>query len=67
MHAVNEVSFTFRKGRTLGIVGESGSGKSSLGRVLLKLMDAMAADLVRWTGYSAALNYEFRPLRPTFR
>ncbi len=37
--AVNNVSFSIRKGRTLGVVGESGSGKSSLGRVLLKLMD----------------------------
>ncbi|PKA43906.1 ABC transporter ATP-binding protein (plasmid) [Rhizobium sullae] len=37
--AVNKVSFSIRKGRTLGVVGESGSGKSSLGRVLLKLMD----------------------------
>ena len=40
VHAVNDVSFSIRKGRTLGIVGESGSGKSSLGRVLLKLLDS---------------------------
>ncbi|NCB02316.1 MAG: ATP-binding cassette domain-containing protein, partial [Spirochaetia bacterium] len=28
VHAVNDVSFTLKKGETLGIVGESGCGKS---------------------------------------
>lgn len=36
--AVNDVSFTVRKGETLGIVGESGSGKSTIGKCLLKLI-----------------------------
>ena len=35
--AVNDVSFTIKKGETLGVVGESGCGKSTTGRVLLQL------------------------------
>ena len=45
VHAVNDVSFTLRKGETLGIVGESGSGKSSMGKVLMKLMPADGGEL----------------------
>lgn len=37
VHAVDEVSFTLRKGETLGLVGESGCGKSTVGKTLLRL------------------------------
>lgn len=37
LRAVDGVSFTLQRGRTLGIVGESGCGKSSLARAILQL------------------------------
>ena len=38
-HAVDDVSFTIEKGKTLGIVGESGCGKSTTGRAILRLLE----------------------------
>lgn len=37
--AVDDVSFSLRKGETLGLVGESGCGKSTTGRTILRLLD----------------------------
>jgi oligopeptide/dipeptide ABC transporter ATP-binding protein len=39
VHSVNNVSFTIRKGDTLGLVGESGCGKTTLGRTILRLIE----------------------------
>ena len=40
LHAVDDVNFTIKTGKTLGVVGESGCGKSTLGRVVLHLLDS---------------------------
>ncbi len=63
--AVNDVSFVIHKGQTLGVVGESGSGKSSLGRVLLKLLEPDAGRIL-FDGRDVANMPEesFRLLRP---
>jgi len=39
LQAVDGVSFTVERGKTLGIVGESGCGKSTTGRTILRLLE----------------------------
>lgn len=41
VHAVEDLSFTIPKGRTLSLVGESGCGKSTAGRSILRLVEPM--------------------------
>lgn len=47
--AVDDVSFTIRKGETLGLVGESGCGKTTIGRAILQLY-RVTAGKVRFEG-----------------
>ena len=39
------VSFSVRKGETLGLVGESGCGKTTLGKVILRLIPATSGQV----------------------
>jgi oligopeptide/dipeptide ABC transporter ATP-binding protein len=39
VQAVDNVSFSIRRGETLGLVGESGCGKTTVGRTILRLVE----------------------------
>ena len=49
VRAVDGVSFTIDKGRTLGLVGESGCGKTTVGRSVLRLVEPTRGE-VRFAG-----------------
>lgn len=42
IHAVDDVDLAIKSGKTLAVVGESGCGKTTLGRVILRLLDPTA-------------------------
>ncbi|MGC1440028.1 MAG: ABC transporter ATP-binding protein [Burkholderiaceae bacterium] len=44
--AVDDVSFTIRKGETLGLVGESGCGKTTTGRCILQLEKPTSGEII---------------------
>lgn len=46
LHAVDDVSFTIERDKTLGVVGESGCGKSTTGRSILRLIEPTAGKVI---------------------
>jgi len=46
VRAVDGVSFTIKKGETLGVVGESGCGKSTMARCVMRLLDSTGGSIV---------------------
>jgi peptide/nickel transport system ATP-binding protein len=46
LHAVDGIDIAINKGKTLGVVGESGCGKTTLGRVILRLIEATSGEIL---------------------
>ncbi|CAI0764209.1 ABC transporter ATP-binding protein [Serratia ficaria] len=65
LRAVDDVSFSIRKGSIFGLVGESGSGKTTVGRTLLGLHDKTAGEvLFRGQALERLSAGRMRALRP---
>lgn len=46
LHAVDDVSFSIKQGKTMGVVGESGCGKSTLGRTIIHLLESSGGSIL---------------------
>ncbi|WP_246197253.1 ABC transporter ATP-binding protein [Cytobacillus depressus] len=64
VRAVDDVSFSIRRGETFALVGESGCGKSTTGRAILRLTDATSGEVAFNGKNILSLKYEeMRSLR----
>ena len=65
LHAVDDVSFSVKRGTTLGVVGESGCGKSTLGSTLLYLDEPTGGEILfEGTNLQSVGKKEFKRIRP---
>jgi len=64
VHAVDGVNFSIAEGETLALVGESGCGKSTVGRVVLRLIEPTAGSvMVKGREITGLGKQQMRPLR----
>ena len=64
LKAVDNISFHLEEGETLGLVGESGSGKSTTGRLILRLIEPTAGQvLYRGQSLFDLSQRDFKPYR----
>lgn len=65
VRAVDDVSFSIERGKTMGLVGESGCGKTTIGRTILRLHD-VTDGTVEFNGRDLASlsKRELRHMRP---
>ena len=68
LKAVDNVSFTLQKGKTLGIVGESGCGKTTMGRSILRLHNISGGEIFfKGQEVTQLTDKEFDKLRPNMQ
>ena len=46
LHAVDDITLDIMPNETLGLVGESGCGKSTVGKILVRLLDATSGEVI---------------------
>jgi microcin C transport system ATP-binding protein len=63
LKAVDGISLSIQRGKTLGIVGESGSGKSTLGQAILRLLDSEGAIYFQGQALDGLTQKQLRPWR----